>query len=286
MTSTLTLRSQHRAFGGMVSFWRHPSTSCAVEMGFSTYVPPQAASYPVPVLYCLAGLTCTEENFMVKGAAQRWAAEYGLMLVCPDTSPRQTQTPGEDAEWDFGTGAGFYVNALCEPWAKHYRMYDYCVQELPALIEDNFPVIAGRRGVCGHSMGGHGALVLALRNPDRYQSVSAFAPIAAPSRAPWGQKALGRYLGDDPKLWADYDASELVKKFHFPGTILIDQGTADSYLTEQLMPEVFADACYEAEQPFILRYQEGYDHGYYFISTFIADHLQHHAQALGCGESR
>jgi S-formylglutathione hydrolase len=275
----LKLISEHACFGGKVAFYRHFSNACQGEMRFSIYLPPQAQNDPVPVLYFLSGLTCTEENFMVKSGAQKFAAQYGLMLANPDTSPRNTGIPGEDTDWDFGTGAGFYVDSTESPWSQHYRMYSYVVDELPSLIEANFPIIKDCRGISGHSMGGHGALICALKNPQRYRSVSAFSPIAAPSQCPWGQKAFSNYLGSDQKIWADYDASELVKH-NQTVPILIDQGMADPYLKEQLLLDVFEQICLISEQPLILRRQEGYDHGYYFISTFIEDHLRHHAEAI------
>jgi len=216
---------------------------------------------------------------MVKAGAQRYAAEHGLMLVAPDTSPRDTGTPGEDDEWDFGTGASFYVDATVAPWNQHYQMYCYVTQELPALIAEKFPGRSDRQGIFGHSMGGHGALVCALRNPQQYLSISAFAPIVAPSRVDWGKKALSRYLGDDPKAWAAYDASELVKTAASDRLILIDQGNADQFISG-LLPEVFAEACQQSGQPLNLRIQENYDHGYYFIASFMADHMAHHAQVL------
>lgn len=285
MTDTPTLRSKHICFGGSTEFYSHPSTACNSEMRFAVYLPPQAQSGPVPVLYFLSGLTCTDENFMTKAGAQRYAAEQGLMLVAPDTSPRGTGIPGEDEDWDLGTGAGFYVDATTDPWKKYYRMYSYVVDELPELIETFFPARMDRQGVFGHSMGGHGALICALKNPDRYRSVSAFAPIAAPTQCPWGQKAFRHYLGEDSDQWNAYDASELVKTQvklkESDRPILIDQGTADSFLAQkQLLPEVFAQACEEVGQPLTLRMQHGYDHGYYFISTFVGDHIRHHAAAL------
>lgn len=283
MTTSLQCLQEHLCFGGQVGLYRHRSEACSGDMRFAVYVPPQAQHGPVPVLYFLSGLTCTEENFITKAGAQRWAAHYGLMLVAPDTSPRDAGIPGEDEDWDFGTGAGFYVDATEAPWSDHYRMYSYVVEELPQVVAAHFPA-SDRAGIFGHSMGGHGALVCALRNGDRYQSVSAFAPISAPMRCPWGQKAFSRYLGDDPEAWKAYDASELVRRSPFPTSILIDQGTADSFLETQLMPEVFAEACTQAGQHFTLRMQAGYDHGYYFISTFIEDHLRHHAAIL-CPES-
>ena len=277
----LQLKSESACFGGTVGFYRHRSTVCNSEMRFSIYLPPQAKQRNVPVLYFLSGLTCSEENFMVKAGAQRMAAELGLMLVVPDTSPRDTGIAGEDTDWDLGSGAGFYLDATEPDWATHYRMYSYVVEELPALIATNFPAQADRQSIFGHSMGGHGALICALKNPHRYRSVSAFAPIAAPMRCPWGQKAFTHYLGENRDTWRAYDASELVLPRQLPNSILIDQGTADPFLAQQqLLPEVFEQACDRAGQSLILRRQPGYDHGYYFIATFIADHLRHHAIAL------
>lgn len=280
MPASPHLISENLCFGGKVGFYSHHSISCNTEMRFSVYQPPQAASSPVPVLYFLSGLTCTEENFIAKAGALQFATEHGLIIVVPDTSPRHTGIAGEDEDWDFGTGAGFYVDATAEPWKSHYRMYSYVVDELPALMAEYFPVQPERQGIFGHSMGGHGALVCALRNPEKYQSVSAFAPIAAPMRCPWGQKAFSNYLGSDKESWRTYDASELVLTAEYKRPILIDQGSADQFLTDQLMPEVFEQACASALQPLILRYQEGYDHSYYFITTFIADHICHHAATL------
>ncbi|MCP6758221.1 MAG: S-formylglutathione hydrolase [Fischerella sp. CENA71] len=274
------LISESKCFDGKLGFYRHHSFNCNSEMRFAVYQPPQGIYEPVPVLYFLSGLTCTEENFMAKAGAQRFAAKYGLMLVVPDTSPRNTGIPGEDDDWDFGTGAGFYVDATVEPWASHYRMYSYIVDELPVVIAENFLVLTERKSIFGHSMGGHGALICAMRNPQQYRSVSAFAPIAAPMRCPWGQKAFSRYLGEDQKTWYEYDASELVKQVGYHSQILIDQGTADKFLPEQLLVDTFDKACAEVDQPLNLRYQEGYDHGYYFIASFIEDHIRHHAIAL------
>lgn len=248
-------------------------------MRFSVYTPPQAEDHPVPVLYFLSGLTCTEENFMIKAGAQQFAARYGLMLVAPDTSPRGTGIVGEDQRWDFGSGASFYVDATEAPWNQHYQMYRYIVEELPALIQAFFPVQADRQSIFGHSMGGHGALVCALRNPQRYASVSAFAPITAPTQIPWGQNAFLGYLGDDLTHWQKYDACALVCQQTFPGSILIDQGMADQFL-DQLCPDAFAQACRQANQALELRQHDGYDHSYYFIASFIHDHIRHHAQAL------
>ena len=264
----------------MQGYYSHASKEIGLEMKFSVFQPPQAKSGKVPVLYYLAGLTCTEETFAIKAGAQRIAAELGLMLVAPDTSPRGANIPGEAQAWDFGIGAGFYVDATREPWAKRYRMYSYVTRELPALVEQEFPADASRQGIFGHSMGGHGALVCALRNPGQYKSLSAFAPIAAPMRCPWGKKAFQGYLGDDQGIWRDYDASELLKRARFAGPILVDQGLADKFLSDQLYPEVFEAACLNAGQPLTLRRQEGYDHGYFFISTFMEDHLRHHALHL------
>jgi S-formylglutathione hydrolase len=277
---SLEVLSEHGCFGGVQGYYRHASAECRGPMRFSVYRPPQAAHGPVPVLYYLAGLTCTEETFMIKAGAQRVAAELGLMLVAPDTSPREPRLPGDDAAWDFGLAAGFYVDATRAPWSAHYRMYSYVTAELPALVESAFPARPGLRSVFGHSMGGHGALVCALRNPDSYRSVSAFAPIAAPSRCPWGEKAFGGYLGEDRAAWAEYDASLLVARRPFPGRILVDQGSADRFLAEQLMPDAFAEACGRSGQDYELRMHAGYDHGYYFIQTFVEDHLRFHAARL------
>ncbi|MBP5974435.1 S-formylglutathione hydrolase [Brasilonema sp. CT11] len=274
------LTSEYKSFGGKLGFYSHPSSTCNGEMRFAVYQPPQATQKSVPVLYFLSGLASTEENFMIKAGAQQYAAKYGLMLVAPDTSPRNTGIPGEDDDSDFGTGAGFYVDATVEPWASHYRMYSYVVQELPALIAEHFPAQSEKQGIFGHSMGGHGALVCALRNPQQYKSVSAFAPVAAPMRCPWGEKAFSRYLGEDKESWRAYDASELVRQTQYHSPILIDQGTADKFLSQQLLPDVFEQACAAVNQPLNLRYQDGYDHSYYFIASFIEDHIRHHALSL------
>ncbi len=277
----IKLNSEYKTFGGKLGFYSHFSSNCNSEMRFAVYQPPQATSQNVPILYWLSGLTCTEENFMVKAGAQKYAAEYGLLLVVPDTSPRNTGTPDEDKDWDFGTGAGFYVDATEEPWSSHYNMYSYVVEELPTVIAENFPVNEHKQSIFGHSMGGHGALICAMRNPKRYKSISAFAPILAPMQCPWGQKALSGYLGENKEAWRNYDATELVKKVGFHSPILIDQGSADNFLQQkQLLPDVFEKACIEANQPLKLRYQEGYDHSYYFIASFMADHIRHHASFL------
>ncbi|MEL7035022.1 MAG: S-formylglutathione hydrolase [Cyanobacteria bacterium J06592_8] len=281
MMSSLTLNRQSACFGGVVGFYSHHSSVCDSVMRFSVYQPPQAQSNPVPVLYFLSGLTCSEENFMVKAGAQRLAAKYGLMLVVPDTSPRETGTPGEDENWDMGTGAGFYINATEDPWKAHYQMYSYVVEELPQLIAENFSVLPNKQGIFGHSMGGHGALICALKNPQKYLSVSAFAPIAAPMRSPWGQKVFTTYIGNDQEKWRQYDASQLVLRGNFNRPILIDVGTDDPYLAQgQLLPEVFKQSCLEVGQLLTLRMQPGYDHSYYFVLSFIEDHIRHHAIAL------
>lgn len=278
--STLRTISEHVCFGGRQGFYAHQSRECGTEMRFSVFRPPQSEQRRVPVLYYLAGLTCTEETFMIKAGAQRLAAELGLMLVAPDTSPRKTGIPNEDADWEFGSGAGFYLDATEVPWSAHYRMYSYVTQELPELVLANFPGRAERQGIFGHSMGGHGALVCALRNPGLYRSLSAFAPIAAPSQCPWGQKALSGFLGPDRTAWLEYDATELMQRRPFGAPILIDQGGSDQFLATQLYPHLFEQACQAAGQALTLRRHEAYDHGYYFIASFMADHLRHHAMQL------
>ncbi|AGW93709.1 MULTISPECIES: S-formylglutathione hydrolase [Cupriavidus] len=280
----MELISQHGCHGGVQRFYRHDSTAIGLPMRFSVYLPPQAqGGAKVPVLFYLAGLTCTEETFMIKAGAQRFAAEHGLMLVAPDTSPRDAGLPGEADAWDFGVGAGFYVDATEAPWSKHWRMESYVATELFDLVTTALPGDAGRVGIVGHSMGGHGALVLAQRHPDRFRSVSAFAPIAAPTRCPWGEKAFTGYLGPDRATWAEHDASELMARQEaapFPAGILVDQGLDDQFLQSQLHPHAFEAACQAAGQPLTLRRHSGYDHGYYFITTFIADHVRHHAAQL------
>ncbi len=278
----MELLSQHRAFGGSQRFYRHDSREIGLPMRFSVFLPEQAEQERVPVLFYLAGLTCTEETFMIKAGAQRLAAEHGLMLVSCDTSPRGAGAPGESEHWDFGVGAGFYLDAQTEGFRQHYRMESYVARELFELATTALPGDARRAGIFGHSMGGHGALTLALRHPGRWASVSAFAPIAAPLRCPWGEKAFTGYLGQDRSAWAAHDASELMRqaKQPYPAGILIDQGMSDQFLAEQLHPEAFEQACGEAGQPLTLRRHEGYDHGYYFISTFMADHIQFHAERL------
>ena len=273
--------SKHACHGGVLGYYQHPSSAINGDMKFAVYTPPQAANGPVPVLYYLAGLTCTEETFVTKACALEHAARHGLMLVAPDTSPR-VQLPGDRESWDFGIAAGFYLDATEAPWSKHYKMYSYVVNELPGLIAANFPADLSRAGIFGHSMGGHGALTIGLKNPTRFKSLSAFAPIAAPIQSPWGVKAFSGYLGAYRAAWSQYDATELVKSgSKFPGGILIDQGTADKFLDEQLKPGLLEAACKAAGQAFTLNMREGYDHGYYFIQTFIADHMAWHAERLG-----
>ena len=268
----------HASFGGTQSVWTHESEMLDCPMRFAVYLPPQSESRPCPVLYWLSGLTCTEQNFITKAGAQRFAAEHGLIVVAPDTSPRGKGIADDDA-YDLGQGAGFYLNATQSPWSKHYRMYDYVVRELPALIERQFPA-TDVRGVSGHSMGGHGALVVALKNPERYRSVSAFSPIVAPTRAPWGEKAFSAYLGGDRIAWRAWDACELIADGARVPEILVDQGTGDDFRERQLRPELLREACDKAGQLLDLRLQPGYDHSYYFIATFIGEHLAHHAQVL------
>jgi len=274
--------SELACFAGTQGVYKHASQQLDCEMRFAVFTPPQAASAPCPVVFWLSGLTCTEDNFTVKAGAQRVAAELGLVIVAPDTSPRGDDVPDDADAYDFAKGAGFYLDATRQPWSKHYKMYSYVTGELPALIFKHFPARADRQGIMGHSMGGHGALTIALKNPETFTSVSAFSPIVAPSQVPWGQKAFKGYLGDDADAWADYDATALIRAGNrFDGTILIDQGDADNFLDVQLRPELFAEACADVGQPLTLRMQPGYDHSYFFIATFIEDHLRHHAAALG-----
>ncbi|MDY0272170.1 MAG: S-formylglutathione hydrolase [Advenella sp.] len=277
----LEIISEHACFDGVQRFYRHQSNEIGLPMRFSVFIPRQAENGALPTLFYLAGLTCTEETFMTKGAAQRYAAEHGMMLIAPDTSPRGAGIEGEDEHWDFGTGAGFYLDATEPGWNKNYRMYSYITKELYAIAE-TLGAAKDRIGIFGHSMGGHGALVLALKNPQLFKSVSAFAPVAAPAKCPWGQKAFSRYLGNDKTQWEAYDASCLIQTLHnpFPQGILVDQGLKDSFLQEQLYPEVFEAACEQANQPLVLRHHEHYDHGYYFISTFMEDHIRFHAERL------
>ncbi len=276
------LISEHPCFGGVQRFYRHHSFAIGLPMRFSVFLPRVAPGARLPAMFYLAGLTCNEETFPTKAGAQRYAAREGMVLVAPDTSPRGAGVAGETDDWDFGAGAGFYVDASADPWSKHYRMYSY-ILELRELVLGALPVDPARTGIFGHSMGGHGALVLALRNPGLFRSVSAFAPIAAPSLCPWGEKAFGGYLGADQKAWAQYDASELMRTMRspFPNGILIDQGLGDKFLATQLRPEVFETACAQAGQRLQLRRHGNYDHGYYFISTFMEDHLRFHRENLG-----
>jgi S-formylglutathione hydrolase len=277
---SITTISEHACHGGVLGYYRHESTSTRCEMRFAVYAPPQAVGGRVPVLYCLAGLTCTEETFVTKAGALRDAARHGLMLVAPDTSPR-VSLPGDRDSWDFGIGAGFYVDATQPPWNGHYRMYSYVADELPRVVGEHFRADLTRSGILGHSMGGHGALTLALRHPDKYRSVSAFAPICAPSRVPWGVKAFSGYLGEDRAAWAAHDATELLRAGRrFPGVIRVEQGTADKFLGEQLKPEWLVEACTAAGQELDLRQRAGYDHGYFFIQSFISQHLAWHAHRL------
>ncbi len=276
------LLSEHRCFNGTQRFYQHQSEQIGLPMRFSVFIPPQAASGPVPALIYLAGLTCTEETFMIKAGAQRVAAELGLLLIAPDTSPRGANVPGEDDGWDFGTGAGFYLDATEPGWKDHYRMYSYITKEVTGLVSE-FGGDPARCGIFGHSMGGHGALTIALKNRDLFRSVSAFAPISAPMQCPWGDKAFSGYLGADRNTWENYDASRLMEKSQapFPDGILVDQGLADKFLADgQLLPEQLEAACAKANQPLTLRRHEQYDHGYYFISTFMEDHLRFHAERL------
>lgn len=283
----LELLSEHACFGGLQRFYGHASTAIGLPMKFSVFLPPQAsidaAGGKVPALVYLAGLTCNEETFMTKAGAQGLAATLGLALIAPDTSPRGAQVPGETESWDFGVGAGFYLDATQAPWSEHYRMESYITTELIPLVTGSLPIDAGRIGIFGHSMGGHGALTLALRHPGLFKSVSAFAPICAPSQCPWGRKAFTAYLGTDESAWANHDASALMARMRLaphPGGILIDQGLADKFLQEQLHPQLFEAACAQAGQKLMLRAHAGYDHGYYFIATFMDDHLNHHARQL------
>lgn len=277
----LTTIAENKCFGGVQGVYRHAARETGCPMRFGVFLPPQAATGRVPVLYWLSGLTCTEENFILKAGAQRVAAELGLALVTPDTSPRGVKLPGDDESYDFGVGAGFYVDATESPWSQAYRMYSYVVHELPQLVAASFPVDGARAGIFGHSMGGHGALVIALRNPHQYRSLSAFAPISSPMRSPWGEKALAGYLGPEHDRWRAYDATALLETVGWAGPpILVDQGTRDQFLESQLHPELLRDACARAGVRLDLRLQEDYDHSYFFIATFIEDHLHFHARHL------
>jgi S-formylglutathione hydrolase len=278
---TITALAQNRCFGGVQGTYAHESTETGCTMRFGVFLPPRAEEGRVPSLYWLSGLTCTEENFIVKAGAQRVAAELGLAIVVPDTSPRGLNLPGEAESYDFGLGAGFYVDATEEPWVRGYRMYSYVARELPKTVAASFPVDPSRAGIFGHSMGGHGALTIALKNPHAYRSVSAFAPICSPMRCPWGKKALAGYLGGDRTRWRDYDTTALLEDRGWSGPpLLVDQGTKDPFLDEQLKPDLLKEACVQGNISLELRMQEGYDHSYFFIASFIEDHLRFHARLL------
>lgn len=281
VSAALETLSEHACFGGVQGFYRQASAAIGLPMRFGVYRPPQAmAGASVPALIWLAGLTCNEETFAIKAGAQRLAAELGVMLVTPDTSPRDTGVAGAEASWDFGTAASFYLDATESPWAERWRMESWITQELPEVVASNFAWRRERLGLFGHSMGGHGALTLALRHPGAYRSVSAFAPVAAPTQCPWGVKAFTGYLGADRSTWNAHDATELVKSGARAPALLVDQGLADKFLADQLHVDRFEAACREAGQPLTLRRHAGYDHGYFFIASFIEDHLRFHAQAL------
>ena len=275
--------SAAKCFGGTQAVYAHDSAATGTEMKFSVFTPPERlhGKGPYPTLYWLSGLTCTEENFIIKSGFQRYAAELGLMVVGPDTSPRGEDVPDDsDGAYDFGLAAGFYCNATEKPWSAHYQMYDYVTKELPALVEQEFPTDAGRTGVFGHSMGGHGALTVHLKNPDKFKTCSAFAPIVAPTQVPWGRKAFSNYLGTDEATWSEYDATQLVQNRPSRAEILIDQGSADVFLEEQLKPDLFANAAKDVGQKLTLRMQDGYDHSFYFIATFLEEHLRWHMERL------
>ncbi|KAK2144820.1 hypothetical protein LSH36_727g01024 [Paralvinella palmiformis] len=277
--------SKNKIFGGWQKVFSHESKELKCKMNFGIYLPPQAENNKVPIIYWLSGLTCTEQNFITKAGAQKYAAEHGVIIVAPDTSPRGCNIEGEDDGYDFGTGAGFYIDATEEKWKKNYRMYSYVTIELPEIINRNFPVLEDKQSIMGHSMGGHGALISFLKNPGQYRSVSAFSPICNPMECPWGQKAFSGYLGDKKDLWKKYDSCHLVKDYDGPpAAILIDQGKADNFFSAgQLLPDKFVAACAEAKVPVILRMQEDYDHSYYFIATFIGEHIAHHVKYLKSG---
>lgn len=285
----LKLLGESKCFSGRQLRYQHSSKSCQCDMTFSVFLPPQAESKKVPVLYWLSGLTCSDENFVQKSGAQQYAAEQGIAIICPDTSPRGDGVPDDtEGSWDFGLGAGFYVNATQKPWSQHYQMYDYVVKELPELIASHFPQLSDKKSISGHSMGGHGALTVALKNPSSYASVSAFSPVVSPIRCPWGVKALARYLGDDQSQWRQYDASALVEDSarlndESPSVkipLLIDQGRGDNFLFDQLKTELLESACAEANHPIDCRYREGYDHSYFYIASFVKEHIEYHAHHL------
>ena len=276
----LTLVNRNRSFGGWQDVYQHDSGALNCQMKFAVYLPLQAESQPCPVVYWLSGLTCTEQNFITKAGFQKYAADRGLIIIAPDTSPRGCNLPDEDTNWDLGTGASFYINATQSPWCDHYQMYDYVVSELPSLINRNFPVFPELQSIFGHSMGGHGALMIALCNPDKYFSVSAFAPIVAPAQVPWGQKAFTAYLGNHIRSWQDYDTVCLVKKAIVKLPLFIDIGEADPFFEKQLKPDLLIKACEEHDYPLTLRIHPHYDHSYYFIASFMEEHINYHAMAL------
>ncbi len=277
---TIAIVSENKCFNGTQKIISHESRHLNCNMRLSVFLPLQAEREPRPVIFWLSGLTCTEENFTSKAGAQRYAANHGLIIIAPDTSPRGASVPDDEA-YDFGQGAGFYLNAVEDPWSKNFRMYDYITDELPSLIFQNFPAREQALGIMGHSMGGHGAITIALKNSNMFRSVSAFSPIVAPTQCPWGEKAFRGYLGSDRSIWKDYDATCLVEEgYNFDGSILIDQGDADQFLEEQLKPELFQQACDSNHQSVLIRMHSGYDHSYYFIASFMEDHIAHHADAL------
>lgn len=280
MSKDLEVISEHRCFDGVQRVYRHDSESTSTPMQFAVFTPAQKGDEKFPVLWFLSGLTCTEENFTVKSGAQKFAAQHGMILVAPDTSPRGADIDGEDDDYDFGSGAGFYVDATQPPWNRHYKMYSYITSELQQIVIRNFPVDKYRQGITGHSMGGHGALTIGLRNPKLYRSISAFSPICSPKECPWGQKALSGYLGSNYTEWDQYDAVELIKKGFRSNEILVDQGRNDDFLDEQLKPALLSSVCTDFEQPLNLRLHKGYDHSYFFIASFIEDHIQFHAALL------
>ena len=280
MSEFYTERSIHHCFGGQIGFYNHQSIETKTEMNFSVFMPSQSKYSKVPALLYLAGLTCTEETFMIKAGALKLASDRGLALICPDTSPRGANIEGEDTDWDFGTGAGFYLDATQSPWAENYRMYSYITKEFMKLVESSFPIDPGRVGIFGHSMGGHGALTLHLKNPTKFKTVSAFAPICAPTMCPWGEKAFSNYLGNNRDDWNKYDATQLIKTRGDGPKILIDQGLADGFLRKELHPHLFEEACRKSGRPLTIRRHEKYDHGYYFISSFMSDHIDHHMEQL------
>ncbi len=277
----MDLISENKSFGGQQRRYHHTSATLNCDMNFSVYLPPQAQTEYVPVLYWLSGLTCTDENFVQKAGAQQYAARHGMIIVAPDTSPRGEDVPDDpDKAWDFGLGAGFYLNATQQPWTRHYQMYDYITTELTELVGRHFPVKSDRTAISGHSMGGHGALIIALKNPDIYQSVSAFAPICAPTQCAWGKKALSGYLGNDTELWRQYDTVELLATEQPQLSLLVDQGDSDEFLATQLKPDLLRAACDKYHHPLQLRLQQGYDHSYFFIASFIGEHIAFHANNL------